>query len=78
MAKQAAAAVPAKAGPIQRMRMFYSEVTTELGKVTWPTWDDLRVSTHVTILMLGIMAAIIFVYDHIFQFVVLRLLEWAS
>ena len=78
MAKQAAAAPAVKAGPIQRLRTFYSEVTTELGKVTWPSWDDLRVSTHVTMLMLLIMAVIIFGYDQVFQRVVILLLKLAS
>ena len=78
MAKQAAAAPTAKPGPLQKLGIFYVEVRAELSKVTWPSWDDLRVSTHVTILMLAIMAVIIFAYDQVFQFIVLRLLEWAS
>ena len=67
-----------KPGIIQRFQTFIQEVKMELSKVTWPTMDDLKVSTKVTMLLLGIMAGIIFVYDQVFQAVVFVLLKVAT
>jgi preprotein translocase subunit SecE len=39
------------------MKQFFSDVQFEMGKVSWPTWDELRGSTFVVLtlsLMLGI------------------------
>ncbi|GEM_PF-1061748 len=49
-----------------KVKNFILEVKSELEKVTWPTVDDLKVSTKVTMILLGIMAGIIFVFDLIF------------
>jgi len=62
----------------KRLQDFIQEVRVELGKVTWPTMDDLKVSTKVTMYLLGIMAAVIFCFDHIFRIAVLILLRLAA
>ncbi len=67
-----------KAGIFQRMNDFVTEVRTEMKKVTWPTWEELKASTTVTLILLGIMAAMVFVYDQVFQQVVLTLLRFAG
>ncbi|HPO12765.1 MAG TPA: preprotein translocase subunit SecE [Candidatus Hydrogenedentes bacterium] len=67
-----------KPGVVQRVQEFFQEVRTELGKVTWPTVNDLKVSTKVTMLLLGIVAAIIFLFDQVFQRVILVLLNLAA
>jgi preprotein translocase SecE subunit len=77
MAKQVLAS-DAKPNLYQRVKGFLLEVKVELDKVTWPTLDDLKVSTKVTMFMLCIMAAVIFVYDQAFQVVVLLLLSLAA
>ena len=74
MAKQLTAA-EGKLPFFQRIKVFIEEVKTEMSKVTWPSAEDLRVSTKVTLFLLGVMAAIIFGFDQIFQFVVLTLLK---
>lgn len=74
MAKQLTAG-EAKVPLFQRLRIFYEEVRTEMNKVTWPTMEDLRVSTKVTLFLLGVMAVLVFGLDQIFQFVVLTLLR---
>ena len=61
-----------------RLMQFLAEVRLELDKVTWPGKEDLRVSTKVTMYMLGIMASITFVFDRIFQMVVVLLLRLAG
>lgn len=78
MARQAAMAVQGKPGIVRRIQEFWNEVRAELSKVTWPTWPDLQVSTHVTMLLLGIMAVIIFCFDWVFQKAVLLLLHLAA
>jgi len=52
-------------------------VQVELGKVTWPSREDLKVSTKVSMMRLGIMAGIIFVFDVFFGQVVVWLLNLA-
>ncbi len=70
-------AVESKPGVVQRVTTYLQEVQVELGKVTWPSREDLKVSTKVTMMMLGIMAGIIFVYDVFFGQVVVWLLNLA-
>ncbi len=74
MAKQTTV-TEAKPGPFERLKNFVEEVRTELNKVTWPTFEDLQVSTKVTMFLLGVMAIIIFAYDQVFQLLVLMLLK---
>lgn len=76
MLKQSNAA-EAKPGFVQRAMTYLQEVQVELGKVTWPTKEDLKVSTKVTMMMLCIMAGIIFAYDIFFGQVVVWLLNLA-
>lgn len=63
-----------KPGLIARIQGFYAEVMVEMGKVTWPTLDDLKVSTKVTMFLLLVMAGIVFVFDKVFEQFVLLLL----
>jgi len=60
----------------QRVVTFYQEVRVEMDKVTWPSNEDLRLSTIVTMYMLVIMAAIIFGLDNIIQTIVVTLLSF--
>jgi len=48
---------------IERFRKYLREVWIELGKVTWPTRDELRESTLVVIVATTIVTAFIFVID---------------
>jgi preprotein translocase subunit SecE len=68
----------AKLNPIQKIQVFFEEVRTELDKVTWPSYEDLKVSTKVCLYMLGIMVAITFLFDQVFNRVVLGLLSLAG
>jgi len=63
-----------KPGLITRIQSFYAEVMVEMGKVTWPTLDDLKVSTKVTMFLLLAMAGVVFVFDKVFEQFVLLLL----
>ncbi len=77
MLKQTAMA-DGKPGLVQRVQSFFEEVRVELGKVTWPTVNDLKVSTKVTMVLLGIVSVIIFLFDQVFQIAVLAMLRLAA
>lgn len=68
----------AKPGLITRIQTFYGEVMVEMNKVTWPSLDDLKVSTKVTMFLLLAMAAVIFVFDKVFELFMLILLSFAA
>jgi len=74
MAKQVVAAEH-NPGLVEKIKTFIEEVQVEMKKVTWPTMADLKVSTKVTMYLLLGMAALIFVYDQVFQNVVFQLLN---
>ena len=50
---------------IERIRTYLREVWLEMGKVTWPTRDELRESTLVVIVASIIVTAFIFVVDRV-------------
>jgi len=76
MAKQVKAP-EAKATVFTRVKDFYQEVMTEMSKVTWPSQDELKSSTQVVLLMLGVIATLIYFYDVLFEVVVLNLFKLA-
>ena len=77
MAKQAVA-VETKPGIIQRVQDFVTEVRQELDKVTWPTVEDVKVSTRVCLYMLAGMIVVVFGLDQVFNFIVINLLKLAG
>ena len=77
MAKQITAD-ESRPGIVARVQQFFDDVVNELKKVTWPTREDLVASTKVTLFLLLIMAAIIFVYDRVFGFIIVAFLNIAS
>jgi preprotein translocase subunit SecE len=77
MAKQITAD-ESRPGIVARIQQFFDDVVNELKKVTWPTREDLIASTKVTLFLLLIMAAIIFVYDRVFGFIIVAILNFAS
>jgi preprotein translocase subunit SecE len=52
---------------------YIREVRVEVRKVSWPTWDDLRKSTLVIIVIVVIVGAIIGLMDLMFQWVLIDL-----
>ena len=53
---------------IQKVRTFFSEVKVELGKVSWPTREELLGSTAVVLMTMLILSVFIGVCDFIFSF----------
>jgi len=50
---------------MQRIRNFLSEVTVELGKVSWATREELLTATWVVIFSTAVLAVFIFVVDSV-------------
>lgn len=48
-------------------RSFVSEVSQELVKVSWPTFDESKLQTYITIVVTGIIAVILFGFDTFFS-----------
>jgi preprotein translocase subunit SecE len=72
------AAITAVAGALvwrhEKANRFSGEVVVELKKVTWPNWKELRGSTLVVMIMTLIIAAILWVFDKIFDLAMRALL----
>ncbi len=56
-----------------RSTAYIREVRVEVRKVSWPTWEDLRKSTMVIIVIVVIVGAIIGLMDLLFQWVLIDL-----
>ena len=51
---------------VQRTSTYIQDVRTEVRKVSWPTWDDLRKSTVMILIIILILGAIIGLMDLFF------------
>lgn len=69
MAKQVQQIV--KLGVVARSKAYLQDVRSEMGKVTWPTREDLKASTTVVMIFLALLATIIGSMDQVFQRLVL-------
>ena len=54
----------------QKMITYYREIVTELGKVSWPTREQLRASTIVVLVVTAIFAVFIGSFDWVLSQVV--------
>ncbi len=50
-------------GQIQRLALFVAETREELKKCTWPTWDELKGSTALIIIMTAMLGLFVYVID---------------
>ena len=48
---------------IKKIKKFSKEVQIEMGKVSWPTWDELRGATYIVLSLSILIAAFLFVVD---------------
>ncbi|MFQ6606747.1 MAG: preprotein translocase subunit SecE [Fidelibacterota bacterium] len=48
---------------IKKITQFFSDVKFEMKKVTWPTWDELKGSTIVVLVLSLVLAFFLFVVD---------------
>jgi preprotein translocase subunit SecE len=50
---------------MNRIKIFFSEVSIEMKKVSWPKWDELKGSTWVVVSFSIIISAFLFFIDRI-------------
>jgi preprotein translocase subunit SecE len=74
MAKQSVA-LAERPSAFARLRDFFQEVKVELAKVAWPSRNELKQSTSIVLMVLGLFGLIVFVYDFFFSHFVLMLLR---
>ncbi len=48
---------------------FFADVKREMGKVTWPTWDELMESTKIVIILSLVLAVFTWIVDYAVSFV---------
>jgi preprotein translocase subunit SecE len=56
--------------PFEKISKFYKSITTELGKCTWPTWEELYESTTLVIFSSILLSLFVFVVDLVIQRIV--------
>jgi len=59
---------------IAKTKKFVQDVQVELKKVTWPSWKELRGATLIVVVMTLIIAAILWIFDKIFDLAITVLL----
>ena len=60
-------AAPAKPGIVDTVREFYEDVRSEMKKVSWPTYDELKGLTQLVLWSLLISGIVIGLYDLFFN-----------
>ena len=61
---------------ISKTSDFLSDVRSEMSKVTWPTWMELRGQTLVVIIAVLVIAAFIYVVDLVLSNSIKLVLSW--
>ena len=56
-----------RGGYIKRLADYVSETREELKKCSWPTWDELRGSTVLIMIMVGLFGVFVMVADFVLQ-----------
>ena len=49
----------------KKIQQFSSDVKYEMGKVSWPDWDDLKGSTYVVLILTFLLTLFLFFVDFI-------------
>ena len=50
---------------VKKINQFLGDVKSEMDKVSWPTWDELRSSTYVVLTLSLILIVFLFVIDFV-------------
>ena len=50
---------------VKKISQFLGDVRSEMDKVSWPTWDELRSSTYVVLTLSLILIIFLFVIDFV-------------
>ncbi len=60
---------------VRKIKAFFDSVVFEMKKVSWPSWEELKGSTIVVLVMSAIVASFLFVIDRALTTVVVLLLQ---
>jgi preprotein translocase subunit SecE len=60
----------------EKIRKFFGEARIEMGKVTWPTREELKESTKIVIVATLIVTVFVGAVDQILTLIIRRLLGW--
>jgi preprotein translocase subunit SecE len=60
----------------EKLRRFLGEARIEMGKVTWPTREELKESTKIVIVATFVVTIFIGVIDQLLTLIIRRLLGW--
>ncbi len=60
----------------QRTKSYIDELRTEMKRVSWPTWKQVRATTAVVIAAVFLFAAYFFVVDAIVNAVITRIINY--
>jgi preprotein translocase subunit SecE len=52
-------------GQVQRLAAYVAETRDELKKCSWPGWEELKGSTALIIIMVGLLGGFIFAVDYV-------------
>tara|TARA_Y100001968_G_C18968852_1_gene531298 strand:- start:445 stop:627 length:183 start_codon:yes stop_codon:yes gene_type:complete len=50
---------------VKKINQFLGDVRSEMDKVSWPTWDELRSSTYVVLTLSLMLIVFLFVIDFV-------------
>jgi len=59
-------------GQIQRLAVYVQQTREELKKCSWPTWDELKGSTVLIIVMIGMLGGFVVVIDRVLFTIFIR------
>jgi preprotein translocase subunit SecE len=60
----------------EKIRKFFSEIVSELKKVTWPTREELKESTKLVIIATFVVTLFVGLVDQLLTLIIRRLLGW--
>jgi preprotein translocase SecE subunit len=56
-------------GQVQRLAAYVAETREELNKCAWPSWEELKGSTALIIIMVGLLGGFVVFVDRILYFI---------
>ena len=59
-------------GQIQRLAVYVQQTREELRKCSWPTWEELKGSTALIIVMIGLLGGFVVVIDRVLFTIFIR------
>jgi preprotein translocase subunit SecE len=59
-------------GQIQRLAVYVQETREELKKCSWPSWEELKGSTVLIIIMVALLGGFIVLVDRVLFFIFIR------